>query len=586
MPTASVSPAWESEARRSWRPFAGLLGYQRFWLSGDLLAGLTLVAVAVPEQLATAHLAGMPPVAGLVAFVVAAVVVATLGAHRTLSVGADSTTAPVLAAGVLGVAAARSTAYGADMAVLTVMVGVLLLAIAVARLGWLARFLSIPATAGILLGIAVTIAVHQLPAILGVASGTGSVIGRLRALGPQLGHVQPWAVILAGLVLAVTVASAFVSHRVPGALIGVGLATALVAAFHLDQHGLPVIGTVSAAVSVPHLSAVRLSAVGHLLPTAVIVAFLVLAQTAATERAAPPPPGAGVADLDRDLGAIGVASLASGLLGSFAVNASPPRTAIVCSSGGRSQVGSLVAALLTVLVLLFAGPVLALVPLAALGAVLLFVAAHLLEVGELRRIRAFDVHELLLALVTAVAVVIAGVEAGAVSAVVLSLVDRIRREAKPTDTTLGRESGTTHWIPTDIGRPTETVPGVLVYLVYAPLWYADADHVAKRIRRLVGEAAQAGSPLHAVILDFNAVGDIDYTGARMIADLTQDLADAGITVAIARVSHLVHHDLKHSGLLGAIGPDHVYLSTDEAVAGLSGSLPGGAPGGAPGGPPG
>ena len=160
-----------------------------------------------------------------------------------------------------------------------------------------------------------------------------------------------------------------------------------------------------------------------------------------------------------------------------------------------------------------------------------------------------------------------GIEVGVAVAVLLSLFDRTRRSARPRDAVLGREPGTDHWIPRDIGRPTEQVPGVLVYLIYAPLWYGNANYVAEQVRELVDHSP---TPVKTFVLDANGISDIDYTGARAFQQLALDLQAWGVTTAIARSSHLVHHDLKHSGLLRRIPPDHLFSSVQDAIDALAG----------------
>jgi MFS superfamily sulfate permease-like transporter len=287
-------------------------------------------------------------------------------------------------------------------------------------------------------------------------------------------------------------------------------------------------------------------------------------QTAATARASGPGT-ATLSDFNRDLIGVGAGSVAAGLIGAFAVDASPPNTAIVTSSGARSQLAHAVAAAGVLAVVLAATAPLAHLPQAMLGATLVFIATRLLRVGELRAILRFDRIEFALAAGTLLVVALAGIEQGVVLAMILSLADRTRRSARPRDTILGREPGTDHWIPVDIGRPTEQVPGVLAYLVYAPLWYGNADYLLLRIRELV---ATASHPVQVLILDADGISDIDYTGLQALRELTTELGQRGTTVGIARASHLVHHNLKHGALLKQIGSDHLFPSVEGAVAAL------------------
>jgi SulP family sulfate permease len=206
-------------------------------------------------------------------------------------------------------------------------------------------------------------------------------------------------------------------------------------------------------------------------------------------------------------------------------------------------------------------------PQATLGATLVFIATKLFRVGELRTVYRFDRIEFLLAAVPLAVVALVGIEQGMVVAIALSLADRTRREARPLDAVLGREPGTDHWIPVDVGRPTEQVPGVLVYLVYAPLWYGNADYIRLRVRHLV-EAAS--TPVHAVIFDADGMSDIDYTGLGALRGLAVELEQRGVTMGIARASHLVHHDLKHGEFLMQLGSNQMFTSVAEAVTALQG----------------
>jgi MFS superfamily sulfate permease-like transporter len=450
----------------TWRVPPTLRDYRASWLSADALAGLALVAVALPSQMATAQLANLPAVAGLYAFVAGSLLYAALGTNRHLSVGADSTIAPILAVGVAA-AAAGTSGYSAVMAFTALLVGALLVVAGLCRLGWIAEFLSTPVIDGLLAGIAVEIVVRQIPVILGVTGGGTTTVGRIRSVAGQLSHINGWS---AGIAVGVLV-----------------------------------------------------------------------------------------------LIAVGAGSIAAGLAGAFAVDASPPNTAIAAASGARSQLAQTMAAVIVLAVVLVATAPLAYLPRAMLGAILVFIATKLLRVSELRAILRFDRIEFGLAATALLVVALVGIEQGVVLAMILSLADRTRRSARPSDAVLGRETGTDHWIPSDIGRPTEQVPGVLAYLVYAPLWYGNADYLRLRIRHLIDTASQ---PVQVVILDADGMSDIDYTGLQALRDLTTELGQRGIAVGIARASHLVHHNLKHGALLKQIGADHLFASVEGAVAAL------------------
>ena len=545
--------------------FPTLRGYQSPWLGPDVLAGLTLVAIAVPEQMATAGLANMTAVTGLYAFIAGSLVFAALGRDGHLSVGADSTIAPVMAAGVAAVAVVGSPHYRDLVSFLAIMVGALIVAIGLLRLGWIAEFLSTPVITGILAGIAVEILVRQLPAIGGLAGGGTTTLGRLRKVGSELGHLNAWSMGIALAVFAVIMAAERVDRRVPGALIGLVGSTVAVAAGGLKAHGVTVLGAIHGGLPTLAVPSASWSDLGRLVLPALTVAFVCVAQTAATVRASSA--GAPAArDFNRDLVALGAGSLVAGVSGSFAVNSSPPRTEVIRASRGRTQLTGIVAAVVALVVVLVATGLLRDLPRATLGAILVFVATRLFRIPDFRAIARFDVLEFALAVVTLLAVALFGIEVGVVVALVLSLADRTRRAARPRDVILGRVPGTDHWIPPDVGRPTEQVPGIIVYLLYAPLWYGNADYIRLRVRAIVDSV---DLPVHAFILNANAMSDIDFTGARALGDLATELQARGVTLAIARASHLVHHDLKHSGLLPTIGSHRLFATVEDAVSALA-----------------
>ena len=230
------------------------------------------------------------------------------------------------------------------------------------------------------------------------------------------------------------------------------------------------------------------------------------------------------------------------------------------SAGGRTQVASLAAVVAVIVVLAVAAGVLKDLPEAALGAVLMFVASKLFHLHVLRSILRFNVVEFALAVITLAVVVFVGIEQGVVTAAILALAQRTRLAARPRDAVLGREPGTDHWIQTDADRPTEEVPGVVVYLLYAPVWYGNAAHVVDRIRQVIKDAPQ---PVHTLVLDGDAIPDIDYTGAEALAELLSRLEKEGVHVGVARASAIAHRDLRRSGLLDAIGTDRVFTQRER-----------------------
>ncbi|MDA8290799.1 MAG: SulP family inorganic anion transporter [Actinomycetota bacterium] len=543
---------------------SSLRGYRRAWLAPDLLAGMALLAVAVPEQLATARLAGMPLITGYYAFVAGSVVFALLGSSPQLSVGADSTIAPLFAAGVAHVASSGSARYADTVGLVAVTVGVIVALVGLLRLGWIAELLSAPIIAGFMSGIAVIIVVHQVPDLLGVPGSSGSTVHRLVHALEQLGRAHPGSVALAGSVLVVVVVAEHVDRRLPGALVALVASALAVYALGLHAHGVAVLGHVAGGLPRWGLRDVSWHLLRVELPTAGIVALVVVSQTAATTRAFADL-GRYEVDVGRDFVGVGAGNVLAGLVGSFPVDASPPRTALVASASGRTQASGLVACAVLV-ALVPAARLLSDVPLATLAAVLVFVASRIFRARELVQIARFDRVELGLALVTLVAVAVVGVEQGIAVAVALAILDRTRLSARPQLHVLGRIPGTTSWVPTGSERDAEQVPGVLAVLFATPLWYANAVHFRSQLARAV---TRAPDRTRLVVLDTIGMSDLDFTGARALGDALADLERDHVVFAIARAGEHVETALRRSGLLARIGAEHLYPSVDEAVTALT-----------------
>ena len=541
--------------------FASLRGYRRSWATADLFAGVTLLAIAVPEQLATSRLAGMPPVTGLYAFVAGTVVFALLGANPRLSVGADSTIAPLFAIGIAHFASTGSVRYVELVGILAVMVGVFVALVGVLRLGWIAEFLSVPIITGFLAGVAVVIVAHQLPDLFGMPATGGSTPHRLGFVLSHLGDTNGWTLGIGAAVLALVVAAERVDRRLPAALVALVGSGAVVGGLDLAGHGVAVLGHV--AHSAPRWGLVGLSwsALGDLLPIAGVVALVVVSQSAATTRAFAEASD-GRPDVSRDFLGVGAGSILAGLAGSFPVNASPVRTAAVASASARSQAAGLGAAAAIILLIPAAG-VLKDVPVAALAAILVFVAARLFRVGSLITIARFNLFEAGLALTTLLIVSLVGVEQGIATAVGLAILDRTRLSARPQIHVLGRIPATTSWAPvgTEGAAP---VPGVLVVLFATPLWYANSVNFEAQLDRAIG---RAGDP-RAVVLDAIGMSDVDYTGAQVLKQVLNRFERAQISFAVARAGEHARRSMSRSGLARRIGEDRFYPSVDEAVRGL------------------
>nr|WP_294511536.1 SulP family inorganic anion transporter [uncultured Rhodopila sp.] len=530
-------------------------------LPRDALAGLLLAAIAIPEQLATARLAGMPPEAGLFTFAAGAIGFALFGTNRFLSAGADSTIAPIFAGGLAALAAAGSPRYAALAGLLSIMVGAVLICSAALRAGWVADLLSIPVTTGFMAGIAIHIIIGQLPSVLGVPDAHGTLASQCLQVWRHLPETNLYALGIGCFVLAVTQATERVSKRLPGALLALAVVAGATAALHLEKHGVGVLGVLPATVPRIALPAAPLDDVLRMSPLALIVALVCMMQTAAVLRAYPSHPD-GPRHVSRDFGGIGVGCILSGLIGGFAVNASPPRTAVVVSAGGGSRAVSLVAVVLAAALLFGGGELLAAVPHAALGGILIAVALRIFRLNEMVGIARRGGSEIWLVAASTLLVVGLPIETGMLASIVLSLLNSFYAVARPLCEELARAPGTTIWWPPQ-GEPGEHEPGLLVFAPAAPLNFTNASFVRGQLAATI---ERARTPVRMVVIEASGVTDIDYTGAAVLRQMVEALRAKGIQVALARLSaERAYEQAVRTGVLEAFGPKRVFRSVEDAV---------------------
>ncbi|MDW6022016.1 SulP family inorganic anion transporter [Mesorhizobium sp. BAC0120] len=545
--------------------FRALRGWSGRDLGADVAAGLTLAAIAIPEQMATARLAGLSPDAGFFAFIAGSVAFAAFGANRYLSVGADSTIAPIFAGGLSLVAASGSPHYVELAAMLALMVGAIVLVSGLLRLGWIADLLSVPVTAGFLAGISVHIVISQLPDLLGLPQASGSVFDRVAAVASAAAQISAPSLGLGLAVFLVVLAAERISARIPAALIGIVLATLAVIAFNLKSRGVAVLGALpepSLAVGLPKVAFEDLRT---LAPLALLISWVVIVQTAATTRSFPG--RAGPPDVDRDFVGVGTGSIAAGLLGAFAVNASPPRTAIVSETGGRSQLSGLLAAAIVLLIALFGATLLANVPQAALAGILFFVAFRILRwqtfIGTFRRAPI----EFALIVITAVAIIALPIEVGVATGIGLSLLHGVWSTTQAKLVELERVPGTSIWWPPGSAPGGERVDGVLVAAFQAPLSFVNAERFRQELQAM---AAARRSTLRLVVLEASNIVDIDYTAAGALTDVIAYFRGSGVGFSIARLESVrAQAALVRFGIAEQLGKDGIFHSVENAVAAWS-----------------
>ncbi len=558
-----------AEPRPALRPrlptlLAGLRGYRGAFVAPDLLAGLTLAAIAIPEQMATARLGALPPQAGFFAFIAAGLGFLAFGSSRQLSAGADSTITPIFAGALAYLAASGSPRYAAMAAGLALLVGLIVGLAGVMRMGWIGNLLSIPVTLGFLAGIAVHIVISQAPAALGLPPLSGPTLERIGGLVGAIPHTNLLALAVSGGVIVLVAGAHRLSPRLPGALLAVAGATLAASLLHLDAHGLKLLGHVSGGL--PRLAPPAVAADDwlRLAPLALIVALVVMVQTAATARSFPP--AGGQADEDGDFIGLGAANLLAGVLGAFPVNASPPRTAIVAESGGRSQAASLFAVAVVAVLLVAGTGVLAGIPEAALAGILLFVAGRIVRVGQMAQILARSPIESALIVATAAAIIALPIANGVAVGILLSLLTGLWSSARMHVRPMRRIPGATVWWPAGAAREGETVPGVAVLAFQAPLTFLNAEVFG---REMLGAIAPGASDIRLAVLEAAGIIDIDYTAAKSLRAVVEACQGAGVVFALARLESVAaQKSLARLGLIEVIGRDHVFESVAAALDAL------------------
>jgi high affinity sulfate transporter 1 len=546
---------------------AGLRGYDRAWFGPDVIAGVTLAAVAIPEVMGYTSISQTPIVTGLYTVIFPTLVFALLGSSRLLVVGADSATAALMAAGLATIGIAGLTPYSAEWtswASLVALVTAAMLVIArLLRLGFLGDFLSSSVLVGFLTGVGVQVLTGQLPDMFGIPKGSGNWLQQQWAFLTNLGSTNVWALGFALGTVAIILACKRWAPRIPGALIAVILFIAISAATDAGTtHGVATVGAVQGGfppIGLP--SGVGWSDVDDVLGIAVSCLILIIAQSAATARSFAMKHGERV-DVNRDILGLAGANAAAGLSGTFVVNGSPTKTEILDEQHGRSQVANITMALIVLLITMYATALLAPMPKAVLGGIVFLIGYGLIDVLGLKAIKQRAPIEFWVALITAVVVCAVGVEQGIVLAIVLSIIALVQRQYRPSDFVVGVD---------DTGNPTyqtaapglQSLPGLIVFRYDAELFYANANRFADDVQGLV-EAAPA--QVNWLVLDCSSIVDVDYSAGKALDNLVAYLHTKGTHFAVASADSKLLAQLDLLGVLDKFGRDKVFADLDDAVA--------------------
>ncbi len=535
--------------------------YRREWLTRDLIAGLVLVTLLVPQGMAYAQLAGLPPITGLYTTIVCLAAYAVAGPSPFLVLGPDSALGPIIAAAILPIAAGNEQEAIALAGVLALLVGLITVVAGLAKLGFVADLLSSPVRTGYLAGLAVAIFISQLPKLFGFSVTASGTIDELRAFVASLDQTNPWALGIGLICLAIVLGLWRVAPRAPGILFAVVVSLAASIALDLASRGVAVIGVLPQGFPIPSIPNVPLSDVPLMLGAAVGIALVAIGDSISTSGAFASR-GGYVVDPNQELVAIGAANLGAGLFSGFPVTTSGSRTAVAEQSGAKTQLTGVVAAVLVLLMIVFVPWLVQALPYPVLAAIVIAASIRLFDARELRRLYRIRPAEFALAAACGAAVAVIGVLEGIVIAVLLSVLYIFKRAWQPHSAVLGKPDGVAGYH--DLRRFPEgtQVPGLVIVRWSAPLFFANANLFRETIR----EAVRSADPTPRWVLIAAApITDIDTTAGAMLVDLDLELNARDIHLAFAELTDAVRDWIIRYGLLETIDQSHFYRSIDEAV---------------------
>jgi sulfate permease, SulP family len=535
----------------------------------DLVAGVTVAALAIPSAMAYAEVAGLSPVNGLYALLLPTVAYVLLGSSRQLVIGPEGSISTLVAAAILSLAVAGSADAAELAAMLALLVAACFALAWVLRLGWIADYFSRPVLVGYIHGVAVILVIGQLGKLLGLSIDARDPLTQLWEVVRELGNVSGATIVLSAVALAILLVLGRVMPRLPAALVVVAAAIGLSWALDLEAHDIAVVGSIPAGLPSFELPSPAWQDVVKLVPAAFGIFLVAFADEILTARSFAGKHNQHVR-ASQELLAIGAANAAAGVTQGFSIGASGSRTAVNDGMGARSQVAGIVAASSVLVILLFLTEPVQYLPKAVLGAVIISAAIGLVDPNAWRRLAAVDHVEVAIAGVTTGCVVVFGVLEALAVAVGLSVIDTVRRSARPHDAVLGWVERLGRYADVSLHRSATETPGVIVYRLDDRLFFANARYFKGRVREAVRGAR---TPVSWLVFDAEAVTHADSTGLEALEELAKDLRRDDITLVVARLRTRMEEQFELSGLAETIGRQHFYPTVHAAVQEFARSQP-------------
>jgi SulP family sulfate permease len=545
------------------RPLAGLT---RRNLATELTAGVTLIAIAIPLNIGYAQIAGLPPTAGLYALIVPTIVYALVVSSRQVVASPDAAAAALVASSIGGLAAAGSDSYATMALAQAIICGVMFVLLSVFKLGFLANFLSKPILIGFVGGLALDIMVSQVAKMLGITiESGGEFVDKIVGLIGGIGTTNAWSAAISVVSVAVLLLGKRYLGAIPWALVVLVLSTILVVVANLDEVGVDVLGAVPAGPPTLTWPVLDWTTWLALIPSAIALTLVTTAEGLLVSRSYSEKHRYPF-HANRDLVAFGLSNIAAGSQGSFAIGASTSRTAAMDQAGSRTQLPSLVLAVGTLLLLLFGTALLADIPSPAIGAVVGVAIIPLLGIREFADLWRKDRFEFVIGAVCFLVTLFVGAIPGIVVAFTLALINLAKRAANPAIDVLGTTGDPGESLLEDTPVGTTTVPGVIVVRLAAPLFFANGSVFTAAVKRAVSSVE--GEPVHDVVIDMEAVTDIDVTGAEEFEALTSWLASNDVALSFSRMREPARLRLVQLGLLDE---ERIFDTNRAAIAALGGT---------------